>query len=58
MGRVESEQGQEQNDLPTCARCGAPLTAEDQNDLLSKRLKKFGLLDERGTLLERKERAR
>lgn len=53
LGKVE----QAQDDLSTCARCGAPLTTEDHDDLLARRLQKFGLLDERGTLLERKERS-
>jgi hypothetical protein len=44
------------DDVRTCARCGAPLTAEDQDDLLSQRLQRFGLLGEAGTVLERKKR--
>lgn len=44
------------DDLRTCVRCGAPLTAEDQDDLLSQRLQKFGLLGAPGTVLEPKER--
>ena len=39
-----------------CPRCGSRLTTEEQDDLLSRMLKKFGLLDEAGTVLERRER--
>jgi hypothetical protein len=42
--------------LRACARCGVPLTAEEQDDFLSRMLRKFGLLGEGGTLLERRER--
>lgn len=44
------------DDPHTCERCGALLTAEDQNELLSRRLQKFGLLDDAGTVLEKKAR--
>lgn len=40
----------------SCERCGALLTTGDQNELLSRRLQKFGLLDEAGTVLEKKGR--
>ena len=52
----QGREKQARDDPRTCAECGAVLTAEDRNDLLSQRLQKFGLLDEAGTLLERKER--
>jgi len=39
-----------------CARCGVPLTEEEQDDFLSRMLKKFGLLGEAGTVLERREK--
>lgn len=46
-----------EGDFRVCPRCGAPLTAEEQDDLLSRMLKKFGLLDEGGTVLERRGRS-
>lgn len=47
----------DRDDFQVCPRCGARLTAEEQDDLLSRMLKKFGLLEEGGTVLERRERS-
>lgn len=48
--------GSPEGNARLCARCGVPLAVDEPDDFLTRMLKKFGLLDEGGTVLERRER--